>query len=84
MSTYYEPEDVKANGRKTNAFGGDHAMSKSMSRLQSGEVMVAVIDRYMFEQAVDVSDKAEFDEFYAVYAQGYAKNFVVYAYKVGE
>ena len=69
MGTYYNIDDVKANGKRL--FSRPHSTRGQL---------VAICDRGLFELAVDVTGADEYDEFHNQYSQGLLLTFSLYDY----
>jgi hypothetical protein len=75
MGTYYNFEKVEAEGRRLQPFQlANYPRQPILHRL------VAVCDRLIFKQAVDVTDSEEYVLFYNQYRAGYLISFDLYDY----
>lgn len=75
MSTYYNTvSDIKENGKPVNYCGSNYNLIRFKNRL------VAVSSNGLFERAVDVTEKNEYEYFYQQYYSGMWLNWDLYDY----
>ena len=74
MGVYYNPVEDITNGT-VGKFINTHDYREAIRQLPSTHHLYALCDRFVFEQAVCVDAKEEFEEFFKQYEQGHLLSF---------